>query len=277
MRRSWLNALATVIAIVLTGSGITLIFFARSHAGQQPAVGSSPSGSRRFPRVALDGASFASWAMLDLKTGELIGSANLAAPGDTMSLVKVWIAADFLSRAPSKPDRETLERLSEMIRDSDNDIATEFHNRNGTRASIDRMVRVCGLTDAHAGTAEYRWSDTVISARDTARLGGCVADGRAAGPWTAWLLTQMRGVRGDGDFGPRKAFPTAEARDIAIKNGWYAREEDGQWHVSCLAIGATWSLGVLVRYPAEEGMELGTSLCESAGAQLMPYLRQQAP
>lgn len=232
----------------------------------------SHSSSSKPVQVDLKGADFVSWAVLNLKTGTITGSANMTAPGDTMSMIKAWITADYLRRTAKKPDDETLSKLSIMIRDSDNDIATEFHNRNGTKASIDRMVSICGLTESRAGTATWRWSDTVVSARDTARLGGCIADGRAAGPWTAWLLTQMRGVRGDGDFGPRKAFAADTSRQIAIKNGWYAREEDGQWHFACLAIGASWSLGVLIRYPANRGEEPGRTLCQSAAAQLMPML-----
>ncbi len=201
-----------------------------------------------------------------------MGSSNLAEPSDTMSMIKAWIAADYLRNRPSIEDRSILDQLSVMIRDSDNDIATEFFTRNGEQASIERMVSLCGLTESHGGRLTYRWSDTVVSARDTVRLGACLADGRAAGPWTPWLLDTMRRVHGDGDFGPRKAFPAAAAARIAIKNGWFSRPEDGQWHFACLAIADAWTMAVLLRYPAELGEAYGERQCQSAGAQLLPYL-----
>ncbi len=189
-----------------------------------------------------------------------------------MSMIKAWIAADFLRSHAATVSPADLEQLSIMIRDSDNDIAVEYHDRNGEKVSIDRMITVCGLADSHAGRIPYRWSDTVMSARDVAKLGICLADGHAAGGWTAWLLSEMRQVRGDGDFGPRKAFPEAEAVKIAVKNGWFVRPEDEHWHFACLAIGESWTLGVLLRYPAKLGEEHGRELCRAAGEQLLPIL-----
>lgn len=228
--------------------------------------------SAHAPKIRFGRANFASWALLDRSTGMIVGSSNLAEPSDTMSMIKAWIAADYLRDRLSTPDPSILDPLSVMIRDSDNDIATDFFTRLGERASIDRMVSLCGLTDSHGGRLAYRWSDTVVSARDTARLGACLADGRAAGSWTPWLLDTMRRVRSDGDFGPRKAFPAPVAARIAIKNGWFSRPEDDQWHFACLAIGDGWTLGVLLRYPAELGEAHGEQQCQSVGAQLLPYL-----
>jgi hypothetical protein len=111
-----------------------------------------------------------------------------------------------------------------------------------------------------------------MSARDVVRLGLCIADGRAAGAWTGWLLGEMRQVRGDGDFGPRKAFAAAAGAGIAVKNGWFERPEDEHWHFACLAIGDSWTLGVLLRYPAKLGEEHGRELCREAGEQLLPLL-----
>jgi hypothetical protein len=250
---------------------LTLIVFSRGHFASADRPLPSRSASRRNPSVRFAGASFASWAIADRTSGEIVGAENLAEPGDTMSMIKAWIAADFLRRSPS-PSQADLEQLSVMIRDSDNDVAVDFHHRNGEKISIDRMINLCGLTDSHAGRLTYRWSDTVMSARDVARLGICLADGRAAGTWTGWLLGEMRQVRGDGDFGPRKAFPAAAATKIAVKNGWFERPEDEQWHYACLAIGDFWTLGVLLRYPAKLGEEHGRELCREAGEQLLPLL-----
>ena len=209
---------------------------------------------------------FVSWARLDRRDGRIVGSANLAEPSDTMSMVKPWLAADYLHRADAdgvEPGPERFDRLSAMIRDSDNDAAEEFFGRLGGPESITRMITRCGLTDSRPHWAPY-WSNTTVSARDTVRLGACLADGRAAGQrWTPWLLSEMRAVRGTGDFGLRSVLP--DSRAIAIKNGWLLRDEDGLWHVACLAVADDWVVGVLARYPAALGLSYGTELCRDTG------------
>jgi hypothetical protein len=94
------------------------------------------------------------------------------------------------------------------------------------------------------------WPDTTFSAQDAARLGGCLADGRAAGAqWKPWLLTVMRQVDGGGI---RDAFPASTRTMIAVTNGVMLDQEDGQWRASCLAVSETWSLAVLRRFPASD-------------------------
>jgi Beta-lactamase enzyme family len=217
------------------------------------------------PSVRVDHTGFLSWALLDRATGTISGSANLADPSDTMSMVKAWIAADYLRMAADMEISEArLRQLTIMIRDSDNAAAEALFAAVGRRASIERLIATCGLTESSAYGGS--WSKTAVSARDTVRLGACIADGRAAGPrWTGWLLDEMRQVRGAGDFGVRLALPDPGA--VAIKNGWLLRDEDKLWHISCLAIAEEWVLGVLARYPGELGFGYGTALCEEVGRQ----------
>ncbi|WP_326549685.1 serine hydrolase [Micromonospora sp. NBC_01813] len=219
--------------------------------------------------VPTDG--FFSWAAMNRRTGLLTGSANLNAQSDTMSLVKAWLAADDLRRADERgrlPRSPQLAELSAVIRDSDNAGADATYDRVGGRESLERMVRVCGLTDT--APVDHRWSNTLTSARDLTRLGRCLADGRAAGEqWTPWLLAEMRAVRGEGDFGPRDTLTPEYAATIAIKNGWLLRDEDQLWHVSCLAIGEHWVIGALARYPGEHGLDHGVDFCRQVGAALL--------
>ncbi|MEV4462500.1 hypothetical protein AB0J51_02635 [Micromonospora echinofusca] len=206
-----------------------------------------------------------SWSVLDRRSGEIIGSDNMDETSTTASLIKAWIVADYLRRADDAdqtPSAAKLADATKIIRDSDNTRAEQFYNTVGRSASIKRLISLCDLTDSKVA-ADGGWSRTALSPRDTARMGACIADGRAAGPkWTKWLIGEMRLVRGGGDFGIRKAFPAAERKTIAIKNGWIDRTREQEMHINCLAIGDTWTMGVMVRYPIGKGYEYGMKNCQ---------------
>lgn len=259
---AYVTAALTIVALVAT-VGTSEGAVPRWVSGKRPAA-SIPSPAPP-PSVRVEHEGFLSWALLDRRTGTISGSDNLTAPSDTMSMVKAWIAADYLRLAEDEEISATrLRQLTIMIRDSDNQAAQALFEAVGRQASIERMIATCALTDSSPYGAW--WSKTTVSARDTVRLGACLADGRAAGPRrTGWLLDEMRQARGAGDFGVRRALPDPES--VAIKNGWLLRDEDKLWHISCLAIARTWVLGVLLRYPGELGFEYGTTLCEEVGRQ----------
>ncbi|MFG2105908.1 serine hydrolase [Micromonospora chersina] len=208
-----------------------------------------------------------SWSVLDKRTGAIIGSKNMGETSTTASLIKSWVVADYLRRsaeAGKTPSGAKLDDATQIIRDSDNTRAQEFYESVGGSASIKRLISICKLTDSKVAS-DGGWSRTMLSPRDTARLGLCIDDGRAAGPkWTKWLLNEMRLVRGDGDFGIRKAFPADEQKQIAIKNGWIDRQKEREYHVNCLAIGDTWTMGVMVRTPfsAASSWQYGMDACE---------------
>ncbi|TDC36471.1 hypothetical protein E1211_13370 [Micromonospora sp. 15K316] len=205
------------------------------------------------------------WAVLDRRTGEVIGSKDMDETSTTASLIKSWIVADYLRRADEKGQTPSDAKLADatlVIRDSDNTRAEQFYDNVGRAASIKRAISMCGLTDSSVAP-DGGWSRTALSPRDVARLGNCIAEGKAAGPeWTDWLLNEMRQVRGAGDFGIRKAFPAAERKQIAIKNGWIDRTQEQEMHINCLAIGDTWTMGVMVRYPIDMGYDYGMKNCQ---------------
>jgi hypothetical protein len=244
-------------------------------ANVSASASAAPSPSRPGPLFDLDAVNLSvsgywSWAFLDFATGEVKGSSPPATTSDTASMSKAWVAADYLRRAAErrqKPNATIMTQLSTMIRDSDTAHAFEFHIANGNITSIQRMTKLCGLTDTRG--VQNSWSLTQMSARDVVRLGRCIADGRAAGPtWTGWLLNEMRNVRGPGRFGIIEALPADVAKATAIKNGWLARE-DGKWHIACLAIGESWSIGVMARYPSSLGKDYGARICRDVTRQLL--------
>jgi hypothetical protein len=239
-----------------------------------PSAGPSPSPTPgpllRAGTVTVSTPGFWSWSLLDLTTGLQTGSQPEHATSDTASMSKAWIVADYLRRSAERhqqPSSYTLTELSRMIRDSETKQAFKYHVANGNLASINRMIRLCGLTDSRG--VQNSWSLTRVSARDAARLASCIGDGRAAGPkWTAWLLDEMRNVRGDGRFGIIDALPPDAAKTTAIKNGWLLRD-DRLYHMACMAIGDRWTLAVLARYPGTLGKDHGIRICREVTRQLL--------
>ncbi|MFC0007860.1 hypothetical protein [Micromonospora siamensis] len=228
-----------------------------------PSLEPLPFQARSLTSLGIKG--WYSWSVLDTRTGKFIGSANQAQTSTTASMIKAWIVADYLRRTAEAGDTPSDARLADatkIIRDSDNTRAEQFYNLVGRSPSIKRLIATCDLTDSKPA-ADGGWSRTNLSPRDTARMGLCIKDGRAAGPkWTKWLLNEMRLVRAPGDFGIRKAFPAAEQKKIAIKNGWIDRQREQEDHINCLAIGDTWTMGVMVRYPINLGFEYGMQNCQ---------------
>jgi hypothetical protein len=208
---------------------------------------------------------------MDRRTGEIWGSSTMKGVTWPASMIKAWLAADFLRRN-QQPSTTRLHELEIMIRDSDNNAAEDIYRRNGGNASIKRLISMCRLTDTKANTAG--WSFTTISARDTVRMADCIGNGTAAGQqWTDWLLEMMREVRGEGDFGIRKALPADEAAQVSIKNGWLFYDDDKNWHINCMAIGDTWALAVLQRYPGHgkwnSDYTRGRNVCRDVAAELL--------
>lgn len=236
----------------------------RKAAPAPPAAPSLPPALLHPAPVTVDATGFWSWTVLDRRTGAMAGSDNAATTQRTASMIKAWLAADYLRRTPN-PSTSNLRQLTSMIRNSDNTAASYFWQLNGRSASITRLVQLCGLTDSKA---YIDWASTLVSARDAARMGACIADGRAAGEqWTDWVLNEMRNVSGSQEFGVVPALPATEQPATAVKNGWIARS-DGKWHVNCMAIGTDWVLSVLTVYPASKGMGYGAEICASVTRQL---------
>jgi hypothetical protein len=210
-------------------------------------------------RVAGD---WVSWALLDRRTGNLTTGGD-GGTNSTESMIKAWIAADYLRGLGGRePTAGEIDLLRRMIRDSDDDAAETLYQRRGGDPVIGRLISTCGLTDTSVRTGW--WSLTRMPAQDAARMGDCIADGRAvSGKWAGWLLSEMRHVRGEGRFGIVDVRP-----GVAIKNGWTSW--GGAWHVNCLAVADGWALAVLIRYPSGLGLGHGAEACRAVARKLAP-------
>ncbi len=204
-----------------------------------------------------------SWALRELNTGVVVGGGTLRTTAESM--VKGWLAVDFLASRESRISAADEARVTRMIRASEDRAAQTLYLRLGGDASITRMIRTCGLRD----TAIHPdwWSKTTMSATDASLLGQCVVRGPGLSPrWRDKLLDLMRSVDPGDAFGIPEA-PALAGRRPAVKNGW-TRHGDW-WTVNCLAIWDHWVLAVLVHYP-DRGDEhrYGAEVCKTVAQQL---------
>jgi hypothetical protein len=294
-RRPWaarprlLGGVALAVAVV--AAGVALLVPAAARLDRPPsgpswhAATASPSptataapGPRGRTAVDVEFAGTLSWAFLD-GSGRMAGSQDLDRAVPAEAMVKVWIVADYLRRTAEKGEKPSaigLSQASRAIRDGDTEAARSLNAASGGGDQIGRMLAVCQLTDSRVDPGS--WVGTRISARDAARLGRCVADGRAAGPsWTAWVRMEMTKVRGGTAKGgsPRgvrwgivDGLPEqVTAQGVGFENGWGSSR--GQFRVNCLAVADSWSLAVLTRYAAQRGLNYGAEACAEVAAQLI--------
>ncbi len=244
-----------------------------------PAPGPTLAAPADPSVVRAPGAWLFGWALMDRETGTIKGSRNAATMTNTVeSMIKPWIAADYLRRLAAAGKTPTTQQQSEialMIIDSNDPMAEKYFYLGGGDAVTRRMVSVCGLSKV---TIEPTlWSFTLMTPHDAAKFGQCLADGRAAGPqWTPWLLDTMKRVRGTvrqqisgsvqgGRWGIIDGLPPELSKDASIKNG-FTSYKDG-WHINCLAIHPLWTLSVMMR--TYRGLQAGALACESVAAALV--------
>jgi len=253
--RRWVSVL---VAILLIGTVAGLRFWPGSpwyyapEEEETPEVAPMPLQSADISAASLGIEGFLSWAYEDVRDGTVVGSANLTEPTEAGPLLTAWFGADLLRRAAEsgeEPTETVLADIEAMIRDEDRAAADRVVAAlDDVGSSLDRLRTMCHLSGLTP--VADSWPDTTLSAQDAARLGGCLADGRAAGAeWTPWLLTVMRQVDGGGI---REAFPPGTRTMIAVTNGVMLDQEDGQWRANCLAVHETWSLAILRRFPASD-------------------------
>ncbi|MFY1685645.1 hypothetical protein ACN265_29405 [Micromonospora sp. WMMD730] len=300
------------VMAVLLGTGLLVPTAYAKLAGDDPTGGTGGGTAEKVPApaptapptptladapvsVTFKGEFFA-WALQDRKTGQVSGSKNMTSTSSTESMLKVWIVSDYLRElGDQKPPASMLKNASLAIRDSNDDATNRIYAKSGgSYRALDngrpgpvlkRAIDICGLKDTKPGNVpgyEGWWSFTRMSPRDAARLGDCIADGKAAGPhWTKWVLNEMAQVRGSvskqlaraggGRWGIIDGLPDEITKQgpVAMKNGWTPLSYDGNWHVSCLAVTDKWSLAVMMRYPVRQQLTYGAKVCASVATQLV--------
>lgn len=224
---------------------------------------------------------WASFTLLDRRTGKVVGDRRSAEVTFTESTVKAWLAADLLAtRARQGTGLTAYEtaRMTAMIRSSDDNAAAVIWRWLGADNAIRDMIRTCRLQDTRV--FHDWWSKTQISSRDLARLGDCIIPGKGKflSPQVgAPLIRLMRSVDEDNAFGIAQAVPAGKA-PVAVKNGWtqHGGGAGGQWNVNCLGIwgpGSRWVLAVTTRYPVGNGLGYGAAVCRRVTTTLFPLVK----
>ena len=274
-------AAAAAVTAEPTPSADPLAAPAAGSATPAPADALAEAGERAR-RVTDRTSRWASFTLIDRKTGRAVGDDRSAERTNAESTVKLWLAADLLAtRATQRRPLTAYEnrRLAAMIRLSDDNAAEVFWRQLGADASIARMIRVCRLTDTRV-YPEW-WSLTQISSGDLAKLASCLVPGRgrflspAVGA-PLWAL--MRSVDASNAFGIQQADPLGGGRRIAVKNGWTEHGGTGLWNVNCVGVwgpGDRWALAVALRYPIDRGLAYGADACRRVTTALYPLTRGQ--
>jgi hypothetical protein len=229
------------------------------------------------------------WAFYDRRTGQMSGSDNSTKSVNyTESMLKVWLVSDYLRRLGTKqPTKTALNYTSTAIRNSNDSSANWLWSQDGRYATLSRLKQTCGLTTVKSDPVY--WSQTTMTAQDAAKMGLCVADGRAAGPqWTEYVLEEMRHTvgttaakdqqvkTGGGHWGIIDGLPDNLQAEVSIKNGWTMHFNDNRWHVNCLAVHKDWVLAVQLQIPGNPtlgqkdavGLTKAAAICASVAEQL---------
>lgn len=267
-----MRILVNVVLVGVVVGSLAAAFFLRSPrvtAAAGNPVSPAPPPSTWRPagpvdaKVVVDVRGEWSWALRELDTGVVVGDGSLR--NTTESMIKTWLAVDFLAARESRISAADETRLTRMIRASDDHAAQTLYLRLGGDASITRMIRTCGLRDTRVHPDW--WSKTTMPATDATLLGQCVVRGPGlSAQWRAKLLELMRSVEPGDAFGIPEA-PALAGRHPAVKNGW--TRHGSWWAVNCLAIWDHWVLAVMVHYP-DQGDEhrYGAAVCKTVAQQL---------
>ncbi|MGH3780640.1 MAG: serine hydrolase [Pseudonocardiaceae bacterium] len=105
--------------------------------------------------------------VFDRTTSTVLTSQNAGQQFASMSVVKVLIALDALSRDNwATPDGATQQQLHQMLANSDDHIADTLWTADGGPAIVTRMANLLGLTWTQPPGDPGEWGDTLITPED---------------------------------------------------------------------------------------------------------------
>jgi hypothetical protein len=164
-----------------------------------------------------------SFLLIDRKTGVPTVSADEHQRYRSASLVKLFIALDYLeSRGPEVdiPDEDRA-LLVPMLRSSDDGAASALWVRGEEQEIVRRMIGRIGLNDTAPPEDANMWGYTAISAADIARTYQYILDGTHP-RFRDFLLDHLRRWTKCGSDGFDQSFgvPSGMSEPGAVKQGW---------------------------------------------------------
>ncbi|WP_157695192.1 hypothetical protein [Nakamurella panacisegetis] len=157
--------------------------------------------------------------VMNRQTGSVTTSIDADRDVPSMSLVKLFLAADVIDQAGGienvAPD--TLSQLRQMIVASDDSIAQEFYDDDGRAAIITRMAARYDLDETSPSPEPRYWGDVQISAHDQASfLYQLLSDSRTS----SWFTEAMEGSLDTGADGFDQNFGVNAIPGTGSKQGW---------------------------------------------------------
>jgi len=189
-----------------------------------PAPASSAPAPSPSPVVVPAGVT-AGIAVFDRKTGTFLSQVNPTTQFRSASLVKLFIALDYLwNRGPNyavaAADRP---RLEVMLRSSDDNAATYFWKADGSGQIVTRMISRLHLQNTAPPPAERSgWGFTAVTAGDLVRVYRYLLD-EAPAPVREFVMSNLHASTkcGTDAFDQSFGIPTAfRDQPWAAKQGW---------------------------------------------------------
>jgi hypothetical protein len=165
----------------------------------------------------------AGFVVVDRRSGSITAARNERGRYRAASLVKLWIALDYLECRGPETDIPAEDRalLESMLRSSDDDAASALWVRGDQQEIIRRTAQRLGLADTHPPETPGMWGYTATTAADVARTYRYMLD-TVHPKLREFLLQALRNWTGRASDGFDQSFGIPRAASVpgAIKQGW---------------------------------------------------------
>jgi hypothetical protein len=209
--------------------------------------------------------------VMDRTSGRTLLSVNAGRRFHSASLVKLLIAIDVL---PTETSQDTRDNIAEMLRMSDDTMASRYWVRQGYTDVIHRTAAKLGLHDTAPPSPAGQWGSTWLSPRDMVTIYQYVLGGMSAADRTL-IVNAMAGApehAADG-FDQWFGIPDALTEQWAVKQGWSSSATDICLHSTGL-VGPRWRYIVIVltQHPRSTSFATGTKSTTAGVHALAPLL-----
>lgn len=166
----------------------------------------------------------ARWVVYDRVAKKVVTRRSARRTVRSASVVKLFIALDYLERRGGEVAAADARRFRLMLRSSDDKAATHFWNLGGKGAIIKRMRQRIGLADTAPPPAAQPgyWGYTAISAMDVAKAYRYLLE-RASPRTRSVIMGHLRRSTPCGTDGFDQSFGIPKAvrdKPKAVKQGW---------------------------------------------------------